>query len=593
MKEVTKASFIKGLRIIFANLLLHKKALITLSCLALFSSLINGVTPYVWGRLIDTIISTSTVSFLGRSWPLFALFLGLWALIQVVSTVVSWLSNTRRESLGLRINFDWQLRNFKKLLELPLDFFKKNPVGKLENRISRASGKMETIFSQILANIIPQFVTLIMAIGISFYINARLAFIMVAGMLVFILVAVRQAKKIGKQLEQAEKFDSRAYGSLWDVVGNINEVKSASTERHETAKATANFSEKLYSLWFNVFKIWIKLDFLQRVIILSTQVVMFTLAISLIRAGELTLGELVMFSGYSALILGPFAVLADYWHSFQSGLIAINETEKILERPSENYEPEQLEEIKKLKGHIVFKNVDFFYTKTRPILKDISFEALPGETIALVGESGVGKSTLTSLLSGFYFPKAGKITIDGHDIRKVDLRFLRSQIAVVPQQVVLFNDTIKNNIRYSNFSASFSKVVQAAEQARALDFIQKFPKKWQTPVGERGVKLSVGQKQRVSIARAILRDPKILILDEPTSALDAKTEKVLSTALEKLMKGRTTFIIAHRLSTVRRADKILVVKDGQIAEIGNHEELMLKEKGLYKEMYDLQIGLKA
>ena len=211
--------------------------------------------------------------------------------------------------------------------------------------------------------------------------------------------------------------------------------------------------------------------------------------------------------------------------------------------------------------------------------------------MALVGESGVGKSTLIDLISGYYFVPKGKVLVDGTDVKKIDLHFLRKNIAVVPQVVVLFNDTIKTNIKYGSFRAGDKKVKMAAEHAHADIFIKKFPKGYEQVVGERGIKLSVGQKQRVAIVRAILRDPKILILDEPTSALDPRIERLITSSLRELMGGRTTFIIARRLSTVREADKILVFKDGRIVEEGIHEELMKIEDGEYRRLYEMHIGL--
>ena len=211
--------------------------------------------------------------------------------------------------------------------------------------------------------------------------------------------------------------------------------------------------------------------------------------------------------------------------------------------------------------------------------------------MALVGESGVGKSTLIDLISAYHFPTKGEVLIDGHDIRDINLRSLRSQIGVVPQEVVLFNDSIRMNVQYGNFEATDEEIQQATVKAHALAFIEKFPQKWEQMVGERGVKLSVGQKQRVAIARAILRNPRILILDEPTSALDAGSEKIITESLDELMRGKTTFIIAHRLSTVRKADIILVFKEGRVTESGTHQELLMIEGGEYRRLYELQIGL--
>ncbi|MEI6420413.1 MAG: ATP-binding cassette domain-containing protein, partial [bacterium] len=234
---------------------------------------------------------------------------------------------------------------------------------------------------------------------------------------------------------------------------------------------------------------------------------------------------------------------------------------------------------------------DFSYIKETPVLKNISFDIKKGDLVALVGESGVGKSTLVDLISGYIFPTSGNVLIDSTPIEKIDLNFLRQNIGVVPQEVVLFNDTIRKNLCYGNFEVCDVEMDSIAEKIGISDFVEKLPEKWKSLVGERGVKLSVGQKQRIGIARAMLRKPKILILDEPTSALDASTEKLITGALEELMKGKTSFVIAHRLSTVRKADIILVFKDGTIVEKGTHEELLKNKEGEYSRLYDLQIGL--
>ncbi|MFH1966867.1 MAG: ATP-binding cassette domain-containing protein, partial [Patescibacteria group bacterium] len=231
--------------------------------------------------------------------------------------------------------------------------------------------------------------------------------------------------------------------------------------------------------------------------------------------------------------------------------------------------------------------INFGYQKSNKVLRDINFKVKPGQMVALVGESGVGKTTLADLISRYYIPKQGKILVDGQDIAEVNLESLRKQIAIVPQEVTLFNDTIKNNLRYGRQKATDEEIIEAAKVAHVHEFVQKFDKKYEQLVGERGIKLSTGQKQRVAIARAILRNPKILILDEATSSLDSVTEKLVQDALAKLVKGRTTFVIAHRLSTIQKADLILVLEKGRIIEQGDHQELINKG-GVYRELNKLQ-----
>ncbi|MBI3638338.1 ABC transporter ATP-binding protein [Candidatus Wolfebacteria bacterium] len=347
-------------------------------------------------------------------------------------------------------------------------------------------------------------------------------------------------------------------------------------------------------LWKKISFVWQGLDFYQKTIVTLTQLIVFIVSILLIHRGVMTLGQLVMFNGYAAMLFGPFVSLGRNWRYVQAGVVSVQEAEKILSFPKENYSPQNAVILSDIKGEIIFENVVFSYQGKRGnkkqvnVLDGLSFRVNPGEIVALVGESGVGKSTLVDLISGYYFPTSGKVLIDGRDVKKLDLNFLRSRIGVMPQEVVLFNDTIKKNIAYGKFSASERKIKEAAKKSDAEEFIESFPKKYDQIVGERGVKLSVGQKQRVALARVILRDPKIIILDEPTSALDAKAEKFIEKSLKEVMKSRTTFIIAHRLRTVRRADKILVLKDGKIAEEGRHEELIKIPNGVYRELYEFQ-----
>ncbi len=312
----------------------------------------------------------------------------------------------------------------------------------------------------------------------------------------------------------------------------------------------------------------------------------------MIATGVLSIGELVAMNGYAMMIFGPFVSLGFSWQNIQNSITVAAHAEEIFDSDAEQYAPKGSKYLNLIKGDVVFKNVSFRYAPEQPeVLSGINLDVKSGQTVALVGESGVGKSTAISLISGYYFPSEGSVFVDGVDTRKIDLINLRKQIAVVPQEVALFNDTIETNIKYGSFEAIHEDVKRVAASAHIDEFIASLPEGYETVVGERGIKLSVGQKQHISIAMAMLRNPSILILDEPTSALDAQTEKFVTEALEKLMVDRTTFIIAHRLSTVRRADKILVFQKGQIIETGTHDELILREGGVYRHLYEYQVGL--
>ena len=285
----------------------------------------------------------------------------------------------------------------------------------------------------------------------------------------------------------------------------------------------------------------------------------------------------------------PFSRLSQFYNFYRKASVAIKRIIKL-----KNLVPEAMKHgektIEEFKGEIDLKNINFSYNKNKEILKDINLKINPGESVALVGESGVGKSTLSELIFGYYQPTKGNIYLDKINISRLKLKWLREQIAIVSQEMSLFNDSLINNIKYANPKASFDEVVKAAKEANAHDFIMSLPKKYKTLVGERGVKLSVGQKQRIAITMAFLKNPKILILDEPTSALDAKSERRVQEGIKNLISRRTTIIIAHRFSTVKHVDKIIVLDKGRIIEVGNHHELM-KKMGKYHELYSLQKGL--
>jgi len=298
------------------------------------------------------------------------------------------------------------------------------------------------------------------------------------------------------------------------------------------------------------------------------------------------------------MLTGPLGSFAGLYGQVQTALGATERVFELLDTHSEIVEAPQAYPLPPIQGHVAFHDVSFDYDPRQPVLRHVSLEARPGEVTALVGPSGVGKTTLVNLIPRFYDPTAGRITIDGRDMREVTLRSLRDQIGIVPQETQLFSDTVAANIRYGRLDASQAEIEEAARAANAHDFIvHELPDGYETQVGERGVKLSGGQRQRIAIARAILKNPRILILDEATSSLDTESERLVQEALERLMhpraegaRGRTTFVIAHRLSTIVNADRIVVLQDGQVVEQGSHAELLAREEGLYRHYHALQFA---
>lgn len=589
-----KESFSKGFRIIFSYLAEYKNDLAVLSVLGIISAIANGVVPYIAGRLFDAILKPTKIFVATQiEMPSFLFFIIFWGIVQIIVSIVDWRNSVKSDRIGEKIYSFYTIKSFGHLLELPLSFHKKRKMGQITNRIGKAGNALMDISDRVIITLAPQFLSIFVALIIILGINLISASIIMTGIIVYASILIKSAPSLAHLSKKMHKAYNRAWGDSSDAVFNIQSVKQAVSEKHEQRKIFKKFWLGASNLYLTMMKGWQNLNLYQRFTIMLTQLAIFLTSIFFIQKGQMTVGQLVMLNGYTAMVFGPFTRLGNSWQIVQNGMAAIEQGEKILGEQTENYVPKNAVILDDIKGEIVFDKVSFAYQKNQNnVLDNISFKVTPGEIIALVGESGEGKSTLIDLISGYYFAQKGKVLVDGHNVKNFDLKFLRSKIAVVPQEVVLFNDTIKKNVSYGSFSASDKKIANAVRMAHADEFIESFPKKYNQIVGERGIKLSVGQKQRVAIARAILRDPRILILDEPTSALDAKSENFIQGSLEGLMRGRTTFIIAHRLSTVRKADNIIVLKDGNIAEQGKHGDLIKIPNGIYRHLYELQIGLK-
>ena len=582
-----------GFKILLKYLFEYKKEIILLSILGVISGIANAFVPFIVGSFFDAVLDVSSqITRFGKTVPLWMFLVGIFALIQVIASSVDWVIDKKSRKMSTLVHATYPARASAHLLKLPLSFYKTNKTGDVWDRIIRASNSLSNLIGNVVITIAPQILSVIFGIAIAFYINRTLALILVVGIILYVITLYRIVPPIVKFQREGNRRWNRSYGHAYDAVMNFQTVKQSGAEMYEEKRVYDRFLHAFKS-WYKVEEIWAGINFYQRIIVVITQISVFVVSVGFIQEGVLTIGGLIALNGYSAMVFGPFVVLGRNWQTIQNGIVALERAENMLESPTEDYENSKGVETKELSGSIEFKGVDFAYKKSDPIvLKNINFKIDAGDVVALVGESGVGKSTAVELVSGYYFPTKGKVLIDGNDTKKIGLRSLRKSVAIVPQEPVLFNDTIKSNIKYGVSNASDDDVMYAAYKANADIFIDTFPKKYKQVVGERGLRLSVGQKQRVAIARAILRDPKILILDEPTSALDAKTERFITESLEELMRGRTTFIIAHRLSTARKADKILVFKNGKIVESGKHEDLMQIQNGVYRHLYEYQIGLK-
>jgi len=371
-----------------------------------------------------------------------------------------------------------------------------------------------------------------------------------------------------------------------DALGAIRIVKAFAREVYEVGR----YSESVENLFRTSRKkilltslFWSGIS----VMFMTTLVIIFWFGGLEVLAGRLTTGDLVAFIFYAFAISRSISQMSRLYTDINTAVGASDRIFELLDEVPEIEDAVDAVSLEKIDGKVTFEEVRFAYEKGRSVLKDINLEIKAGETIAVVGPSGAGKTTLINLIPRFFDPQRGRILIDGIDIRNIQKKSLREQIAIVPQDVHLFGTSIKENIRYGRLDATSEDIAQAAADANALEFIQQIPEGLDAKVGEKGVKLSGGQRQRLAIARALLKDPGILLLDEATSSLDSESEAQVQEALERLMKNRTTFIIAHRLSTVQHADRIVVIEQGEIVQKGTHDELLAKG-GLYKKLYDMQ-----
>ncbi|MBU3942385.1 ABC transporter ATP-binding protein/permease [Patescibacteria group bacterium] len=573
--------FLDDIKMIWGYMKEYKKTVIGTVVLALFLAVFEGFVPYLYGRLVD-LASNNSATFL-----IFSL-LGVWVLTSLLSVIFRRAVSLRGEFIAIDVLGKSIQDHASHIANLPLSFHREKNVGETVSMIIRASDHLKGIIGDTVFWVAPRFLTVIIGITIMFFINWQLA---VGTIIVFVVSASMALSRsqliISNQKLLNKKLDQSA-GLLNDSFLNIHTIKSSGSEEFQKSKIKEIYQKEINPTYKKTTIDWENTEVLQEGTFSLGFVALFGYAVFLLSKGIISQGTLVMFLGYLDLTRMPLRFLLWQWLSVQRGLTAIKRMRSLLKLETENYN-EGGEDIKDPQGKVEYKNIYFGYEGKGMVLKDINFTARPGQKIALVGGSGEGKTTTVDLLSLYFTPDKGKILLDDVNIKKLKLKFLRSIIAYVPQEIILFNDTIKNNILYGKPEATEEEIVKAAKAANIHNYIEKLPKKYNTLVGERGIKVSTGQKQRLAIARAIIRNPKILVLDEATSSLDVKSEKLIQEALERLEKNKTTFIIAHRLSTVRKADKILVLEGGKIIEQGNHEELM-KKQGAYFKFYNLQFS---
>lgn len=487
-----------------------------------------------------------------------------------------------------RVLRDLKQKAFGKLVNMPLDYYNRNKVGELTSRIATDISLLQETLNTTIAEFFRQFVTIAFALTFILYASWELALWMLAVVPVLAIIAIVFGRYIRTLSKSAQEASAQSNSILEEVLMGIVNVKAFTNEKYETGRYTTRIAE---IMGLNIRSGLMRGAFVSFIIFGMFGGIAFVIwkAKGMEVEGLITYSEFTAFILFTIFLGASFAAIPDLYAKIQKAIGATEHLMDILDEKSEKADGEKLNEFE---GRVSFKNVTFAYPQRKEInvLNQISFNCAAGETTALVGGSGAGKSTISSLLLRFYDSDEGSILFDDQNVSDIEINSLREQIAIVPQEVILFGGTVRDNILYGNTGASEEEMIEAAKKANAYDFIMSFPDKFDTLVGDRGIQLSGGQKQRIAIARAVLKNPKILILDEATSALDSKSEKLVQDALDRLMENRTSFVIAHRLSTIKNADNILVLEDGQIVEQGKHEELITNTNGAYYKLNNIQLN---
>ena len=500
--------------------------------------------------------------------------------------IFTFLSSFFMKSIGHKVVKKLRDDLFERLIYQSSDFFDYKPTGELMSRLTSDVDKIQQAVSGSMGDFILSAFMLLALLGKIFITDWKLALISFVVTPLAVIPFFLFSRQIKKKGMLSQKKMARIFNLLHETIIGNKIVKAFTMEKFEL--------KKFFQSTLSYFKTNLKLALVGSVSspfmeFMGGVLAAFILVVGTTRItrGYMTPGDFTSFLMAIFMMYTPIKRISRANNTIQQGVACYERIEEILKSVPQIREHPRAYPLPPVKGNVKFENVSFSYNDGIPVLQDVSFEVKPNERVALVGLSGAGKTTIINLLSRFYEPTSGKITLDGIDIREVSLLSLRDQIGLVTQELILFNDTVRNNIAYGLENMPLDRIEDAARAAEAHSFIIRLPRKYDSGIGEGGTLLSSGQRQRLAIARALLKDPPILILDEATSALDSESERLIQIALANVMKNRTTFVIAHRLSTVRRADRIFVVDKGRIAEMGTHDELC-RRNGIYKKLYDLQ-----
>ena len=565
------------LKRLFGFLLPYKSKFTLLVFLIIIGAILAPALPLMIQTTIDGPIASGNYSQL-------ALYLGIMVMILISNSIISYFNTYEAGWLSQQIIHDIRKQVFQKIIHLKLKYYDQTPIGKLVTRTISDVESLSEVFSSGFAAIAGDFLQLILIISVMFYLDWKLTLISISTIPLLLISTYIFKEKVKKSFNQVRNAVANLNSFVQERISGMSLIQIFDVQKQEFDKfnslnlehRNANIKSILYySVYFPVADV---------ISALGVGLIVWYGAQGLINH-EVSYGTITAFIMFINQFFRPIRMIADRINTLQMGVVSVSRITEILD-DQENIEPELLEK-REIKGEVAFRNVWFAYIDEQWVLKNLSFEAKIGESVAFVGATGAGKTSIISILNGFYALNQGEILVDGQNINKWNLEDLRSQIGVVLQDVFLFKGSIAENLRMGDQKITDELIVNAAKEVGVHEFICRLPGQYNYEVMERGATLSMGQRQLLSFVRVLLQNPKIIILDEATSSIDSESEELIQNAIEKLMKNRTSIVIAHRLSTIQKANKIILLEKGEIKEVGTHQKL-LTMNGLYKKLYEIQ-----
>ena len=557
----------------------YKGKMITALVLSVFAAISGLLGPLITQYALDNTIPQKNM---GQLVLLTLAFVGTIAVSITFSTIRSRIMTV----VGQDIIFDIRTDLFKHLQELPFEYYDNRPHGKILIRVVNYVNSVSDMLSNGIINVILECLNMLFIMIFMFFVNVKLSLVVLSGLPIFAVIMMMIKKRQRKAWQDVSNKSSNLNAYLQENITGAR-VTQIFTREEENAQIFDRLSEKYRKSWINAVKysnlVWPATDNVSTLV----RAAIFVVGLLFLTPAAVSLGTIVAMTSYASSFWQPIMNLSNIFNNFINNIAYLERIFETLDEPATIADKPNAQDIGDITGEVKFDDVTFSYEQGKTVLEHISFDVKPGESVALVGPTGAGKSTVVSLLSRFYDLDSGKITIDGKDISQATLHSLRSQMGIMLQDSFIFSGTIYDNIRYGRLDATEEEIREAAKIVCADEFISEMKDGYMTEVNERGSKLSGGQKQLISFARTLLSDPKILVLDEATSSIDARTEKLLQQGLQRLLVGRTSFIIAHRLSTIKNCDKIMYIDNKGIAECGTHDQLIAK-KGEYYKLYTAQ-----